>query len=39
MTDRDPDGWLLDHIGRFSDVWVTSRLDIARHCATRFPSP
>lgn len=28
---------LLDHVGRFNDVWVTRRLDIARHWAINFP--
>ena len=30
---------LLDHIGRFDRVWMTRRLDIARHWATNFPPP
>ena len=30
---------LLDHIGRFDGVWVTRRIDIARHWATHFPAP
>jgi peptidoglycan/xylan/chitin deacetylase (PgdA/CDA1 family) len=30
---------LLDHIGRFDGVWITRRLDIARHWVTNFPAP
>jgi len=30
---------LLDHIHRHTDVWVTRRLDIARHWAANFPAP
>jgi len=30
---------LLDHIGRFDGVWVTRRLDIARHWLEHFPPP
>ena len=30
---------LLDHIGRFDGVWITRRLDIARHWIARFPAP
>jgi peptidoglycan/xylan/chitin deacetylase (PgdA/CDA1 family) len=30
---------LLDHFGRTAGVWVTRRLDIARHWADRFPAP
>jgi allantoinase len=30
---------LLDHIARFDDVWVTRRLDIARHWIANFPAP
>lgn len=30
---------LLDHVGRFSGVWVTRRLDIARHWIANFPPP
>jgi allantoinase len=30
---------LLDHLSRFAGVWVTRRLDIARHWAERFPPP
>ena len=30
---------LLDHIARFDGVWVTRRLDIARHWAANFPAP
>ena len=30
---------LLDHVQRFSDVWITRRLDIARHWARTFPTP
>ncbi len=30
---------LLDHIQGHADVWVTRRLDIARHWAARFPAP
>lgn len=30
---------LLDHIGRFDGVWVTRRLDIARHWVVKFPAP
>ncbi len=28
---------LLDHIGRVADVWVTRRIDIARHWAANHP--
>jgi peptidoglycan/xylan/chitin deacetylase (PgdA/CDA1 family) len=28
---------LLDHIGRFGGVWVTRRIDIARHWAANHP--
>ena len=28
---------LLDHIARFDGVWVTRRLDIARHWVANFP--
>ena len=30
---------LLDHVGRFAGVWVTRRLDIARHWAATHPAP
>ena len=30
---------LLDHVRRHADVWVTRRIDIARHWASRFPAP
>jgi peptidoglycan/xylan/chitin deacetylase (PgdA/CDA1 family) len=30
---------LLDHIQRHAGVWVTRRLDIARHWTTHFPAP
>jgi allantoinase len=30
---------LLDHISRFEGVWVTRRLDIARHWIANFPPP
>lgn len=30
---------LLDHIRRFSDVWVTRRLDIAQHWIRTHPAP
>jgi len=30
---------LLDHITRFSGVWITRRLDIARHWAATHPAP
>ena len=30
---------LLDHIGRFEGVWVTRRLDIARHWVANFHPP
>jgi putative urate catabolism protein len=30
---------LLDHIGRYDGVWVTRRLDIARHWVEHFPAP
>jgi len=30
---------LLDHIRRFDGVWMTRRLDLARHWAERFPPP
>jgi allantoinase len=30
---------LLDHIQRHSDVWVTRRLEIARHWEANFPAP
>jgi len=30
---------LLNHIGRFSGVWVTRRLDIAQHWRDRYPPP
>ena len=30
---------LLDHISRFSGVWVTRRLDIAQHWARTYPAP
>ena len=30
---------LLDHIARHKDVWITRRLDIARHWAATFPAP
>jgi allantoinase len=30
---------LLDHISRFGSVWVTRRLDIARHWADLHPAP
>jgi len=40
MTDRAAGlECLLDHIGRFSGVRVTRRLDIARHWASHFPPP
>jgi peptidoglycan/xylan/chitin deacetylase (PgdA/CDA1 family) len=30
---------LLDYIGRFDGVWVTRRVDIARHWEANFPAP
>ena len=30
---------LLDYMGRFKDVWITRRIDIARHWMTNFPAP
>jgi peptidoglycan/xylan/chitin deacetylase (PgdA/CDA1 family) len=30
---------LLDHIASFDGVWVTRRLDIARHWVANFPAP
>jgi allantoinase len=30
---------LMDHMARFDGVWVTRRLDIARHWQTHFPAP
>ncbi|HEY8288245.1 MAG TPA: hypothetical protein VIG49_03175, partial [Acetobacteraceae bacterium] len=30
---------LLDHIGGRGGVWITRRLDIARHWADRYPAP
>jgi len=30
---------LLDHIRRFSGVWVTRRLDIAQHWVRTYPAP
>ncbi len=30
---------LLDHVMRFEEVWITRRLDIARHWVTHFPPP
>jgi allantoinase len=30
---------LLDHVGRFDGVWVTRRLDIARHWVANFHAP
>ncbi len=30
---------LLDHIGKRGRVWITRRLDIARHWADRYPAP
>ena len=30
---------LMDHIARFSGVWVTRRLDIAQHWAATHPAP
>jgi putative urate catabolism protein len=29
----------LDHIAQFNQVWVCSRLDVARHWAQQFPRP
>ena len=29
---------LLDHVSRFSGVWITRRIDIARHWAVTHPS-
>ncbi len=29
----------LDHVTRRDDVWVTTRLDIAKHWVTQFPPP
>lgn len=30
---------LMEYIGRFDGVWITRRLDIARHWVTNFPAP
>ena len=30
---------LLDHVGSYAGVWVTRRLDIARHWAANHPAP
>ena len=30
---------LLDHIQRHDDVWITRRIDIARHWISHFPAP
>lgn len=30
---------LMDHIGRFPGVWITRRIDIARHWTAHFPAP
>lgn len=30
---------LLDHIQRHDDVWITRRIDIARHWISHFPVP
>ena len=29
---------LLDHVSGFADVWVTRRIDIARHWAATHPA-
>jgi hypothetical protein len=28
---------LLDHVSRFPDVWITRRIEIARHWAATHP--